>query len=840
MNKSARHIGVFIAVLFLVLSIVIISAKSDNSEKIEPNVIKEAAKEGKARVIVKLKEPDMTNLKSNRQITLAREEIRKGVSDKIDKEKISHEFSSANGFSASLTSSDIEKLSQDPNVEKIYYDVPVHATLQDSVPLINATKTWSLQSGGVNLTGKGETICIIDTGVDYTHPNLGNCTPTRYEINGTNESYILESAHNYTNNYENIWNITKPGYSKIAVHFVNISVESVSEHFDYVYILNGNGSIVGFYSGTLTDFWSPSVEGDTIYIRLKSDVSITDYGFYIDQTINGTTNRTYDWSNCSKVIGGWDAVNSDPDPKDDHGHGTHVTGIAAANGTIIGTAPEAKIISIKALDSSGNGFTGDIVAGIEWCVNRSSDFNISVISMSLGSSAPYLHNSYCDAADPLTAAAINAAVAKNISVVIAAGNDGNITAISQPGCVENATPIGSIRKDDSTIDYNRNSLVQIIAPGYLINSTQNGGEYTLLSGTSMATPHAAGAFALISQYLKLNNKTRTPQQIESSLNSTGKVVYDSGSGLNYSRIDIYEAILSLDFSSPNVTLVSPNDSYSTTSSSSISFEYNVTDNSSISKCGLIVNGAISDYNSSAISTNTTNSISKTLSTGNYNWSINCTDIFGNTGNSSSRNLIVTAASSSGGGGGGGGSQKIQIYTIEESKLSGGYNITLNKGDMIKFKKNNENHTITVNSVGANFVDLTVESDPLRLILGIGESKKINLSSGDYYDLLIRLASIIGGKASITIESINELIEKPNLTLSNNQTALADTNKSKGQTYAIQDIENTSEQDKQVNSEKMRVFAITAIIAVLIFLVSYFYSQYKKSFRHLLLKKHILG
>ena len=62
----------------------------------------------------------------------------------------------------------------------------------------------------------------------------------------------------------------------------------------------------------------------------------------------------------------------------------------------------------------------------------------------------------------------------------------------------------------------------------------------------MATPHVAGAFALLNQYLQLTGRTRTPQQIESILNATGKQIDDSGSLRNYSRIDIYAAVDSIE------------------------------------------------------------------------------------------------------------------------------------------------------------------------------------------------------------------------------------------------------------------------------------------------------
>ena len=83
------------------------------------------------------------------------------------------------------------------------------------------------------------------------------------------------------------------------------------------------------------------------------------------------------------------------------------------------------------------------------------------------------------------------------------------------------------------------------------------------SGTSMATPHVSGAFALLNQYLKLqNSKESTPEEIKNTLTNTGKIIHDPGTGLNFSRIDILSAIISLDEKNPEVNLISPQDSYS--------------------------------------------------------------------------------------------------------------------------------------------------------------------------------------------------------------------------------------------------------------------------------------
>jgi len=379
----------------------------------------------------------------------------------IPEEKINYKTNKT--IFASLSKEEIEELSKMDNVEYLSEEKQYHTLLQESIPLINAVSSWNLQSLGENITGLGQTICIIDTGVNYSHPDLGGC-------------------------------------------FGN----------------NDNTSI------------------------------------------------------C-KVIGGWDycaddvdCTTEDSNPMDLDGHGTHVSGIAAAMGGINGTAIFSKIVMIKAGNGSGTFWDSGIKKAIDWCVNNASKFNISVISMSLGGG---LYEDYCDEysdGDNLPAhsgysvdlvSSINAAISKNISVIAASGNDQSATRISSPACIQNVTPVGNIQKNDVFYTgFSRNWMVKILVPGVNINSTIISGGYSGNSwtGTSMSTPHVAGAIAIINQYLKSIGQTRTPQEIEQILWSTGKNVVDSQNlSQNFSRIDIYSALMYLDGVAPSVTIISP-------------------------------------------------------------------------------------------------------------------------------------------------------------------------------------------------------------------------------------------------------------------------------------------
>ncbi len=121
----------------------------------------------------------------------------------------------------------------------------------------------------------------------------------------------------------------------------------------------------------------------------------------------------------------------------------------------------------------------------------------------------------------------------------------------------------------------------------------------------------------------------------------------------------------LDSTSPVVSLVSPSGGSRWTSSSTVTFSYNVTDENSISNCSLILNSNIS-YTESSVTRDTTQTLTRSLSNAPYNWSVNCTDFSGNMGNSSTRNLTVAYTSPVSGGGGGGGGRETKISAAENN------------------------------------------------------------------------------------------------------------------------------------------------------------------------------
>lgn len=227
---------------------------------------------------------------------------------------------------------------------------------------------------------------------------------------------------------------------------------------------------------------------------------------------------------------------------DDNGHGTHVSGDIASNGTLYkGTAPGASIIGVKVLNSLGSGSLSTVIEGIQWCIENKDNLGIRVINMSLGSTA-----TETDKNDPVCQA-VEEAWRNGIVVCVAAGNEGpEPGTISSPGIDREIITIGAI-DDKNSLNFNDyvvadfssrgpsiDGIVKpdVVSPGTNIislrspNSTidkQNksarvGTGYITLSGTSMATPICAGVVALILEA----DSSLTPAAVKDILKKTAR------------------------------------------------------------------------------------------------------------------------------------------------------------------------------------------------------------------------------------------------------------------------------------------------------------------------------
>ncbi len=280
---------------------------------------------------------------------------------------------------------------------------------------------------------------------------------------------------------------------------------------------------------------------------------------------------------------------------DDHYHGTHVAGTIGAIDNdfgVVGVAPGARLWAVKVLDKNGSGYTSWIIAGIDW-VAANAD-KIEVANMSLGGSG--FNQAEYDA--------IQGAVNKGVAFAVAAGNSDADALNFSPSAFDNVLTVSALADfnglpgggaaptcrtdiDDTLADFsNWGPAVDIAAPGVCILSTYpiEKGEYGTISGTSMASPHAAGALALLASA----DKPKSAADVYSLYNqvvNAGNLdwIDDSGDGIQERLLDVsaFAPVLipmgGTANNPPAVVITSPTDGASFETGENISFAGSATD-----------------------------------------------------------------------------------------------------------------------------------------------------------------------------------------------------------------------------------------------------------------------
>ncbi|SDT39306.1 S8 family serine peptidase [Jiangella sp. DSM 45060] len=237
---------------------------------------------------------------------------------------------------------------------------------------------------------------------------------------------------------------------------------------------------------------------------------------------------------------------------DGHGHGTHVASTvagtgAASEGRYTGVAPGADLVVGKVLSDAGSSVGSSVIAGMEWAaVEQDAD----IVSMSLGGGPT-------DGTDPLSQAVNTLSEQTGALFVIAAGNNGRDFTVASPGAADAALTVGAVDKQDALASFSSRGprrgdyaiKPEITAPGVSIGAARAAGtsmngavhiddHYTRVSGTSMATPHVAGAAAILAQ----QHPDWTGPQLKSALVASaedgGYTVYEQGAG----RLDVARAV----------------------------------------------------------------------------------------------------------------------------------------------------------------------------------------------------------------------------------------------------------------------------------------------------------
>lgn len=179
-----------------------------------------------------------------------------------------------------------------------------------------------------------------------------------------------------------------------------------------------------------------------------------------------------------------------------HWHGTHVAGIVAGyNTSFNGVAPKAKIIAVNVFDPSGGAYDDNIIKALKWVDSIASSYNIAAVNMSLGTSQVFTTS--CNSYLPEMTSAIVALKSKNIATIVAAGNNYSY-GMSSPACISDAVSVAATysQADEVTNFSNVSEKTTLSAPGYVVKSSVLMSSYNTASGTSMASPTVAGAFAV--------------------------------------------------------------------------------------------------------------------------------------------------------------------------------------------------------------------------------------------------------------------------------------------------------------------------------------------------------
>ncbi len=219
-----------------------------------------------------------------------------------------------------------------------------------------------------------------------------------------------------------------------------------------------------------------------------------------------------------------------PDTVDRIGHGTHV------GSTVAAVAPGAKLLDAKVFDDDGFATESEVIAGMTWAVEQGAD----VLNLSLGADdRPEV--------DPLEAAVDTLSAEHGVLVVVAAGNAYRPGTIGSPASADAALAVGAVDGSDAPADFSSRGprigdgavKPEITAPGVDITAAQPGGGHAEWSGTSMATPHVAGAAALLAQqHPEWTGAQLKAALVASATPSSGATPFDQGAG----RVDVPAAL----------------------------------------------------------------------------------------------------------------------------------------------------------------------------------------------------------------------------------------------------------------------------------------------------------
>ena len=343
------------------------------------------------------------------------------------------------------SAADVRELRAAPEVLEVLPDEVHHPSLASSAPLVGASAAWA-----AGATGAGQTVAVLDSGVDSTHAFLAG--------------KIVDEA-----------------------------------------CFSANGSCPN--------------------------------GASVQQGPGAAAPCSYDAGACP--------------------HGTHVAGIVAGTGsTTHGVARGATIAAVQVFSRSTTGcpagrsvcavgYTSDLLAGLDHVARLARNRSVAAVNLSLGGGS---FPGTCDASQPALKAAVDTLRSLGIATVVASGNDGTSGSMSSPACLSSAVAVGSTSLADVVSTFSSASAeLDLLAPGEAIVSSYAGGNRAAtMSGTSQATPHVAGALAV----LRSAHPTATVSQLLAALTATGKPVVDPRTGRSTPRLQVDAALSRLAGAAP--------------------------------------------------------------------------------------------------------------------------------------------------------------------------------------------------------------------------------------------------------------------------------------------------
>ncbi|MDQ3505320.1 MAG: S8 family peptidase [Actinomycetota bacterium] len=266
---------------------------------------------------------------------------------------------------------------------------------------------------------------------------------------------------------------------------------------------------------------SPAVWGldrvDQRNLPLSGSYTYTVTGSSVTAYVIDTGIRFSHTQFAGRAVTGFDAI--DGGSADDcNGHGTHVAGTVGA--TKYGIAKAVNIVGVRVLNCRGSGTNSQVIKGIDWVTSDHAPGELAVANMSLGGSASTALDN-----------AVRNSIADGVTYAVAAGNDNRSACNKSPARVAEAITVGASTKTDARSSFsNKGTCVDIFAPGSDIKSAWNTSDTATntISGTSMASPHVAGAAALFLQ----QNSSASPQDVRDGLvnSATVGVLSNVGNG----------------------------------------------------------------------------------------------------------------------------------------------------------------------------------------------------------------------------------------------------------------------------------------------------------------------